>query len=954
MRRIAPQSFRQALMRGLVLLAIAGLLALLALLFAVPAAHGQVPDTLQASMFPTDGIQIEARLGARVAVDDQYIVAGAPYDDTGGRDAGVVKIFDSSTGALLFVLTNPNPERYDYFGSPVAISGNWVVVGEPGNDTGAPNAGAVYVYDLSSAAPTVPVFTLKNSIPLADDYFGRSVGISGTRVIVGATGGSVGTSVGGTVYVYDLRSLNPASPVLALRKPNPASGDRFGGSLAISGTRVVVGVDEDRSVATNVGSAYVYDLGGVTPQVPVAILRNPTTNSYDYFGASVAISGTRVVIGAYRNNTKATAAGSAYVYDLDNGTPTAPILTLRNPSPGSNDYFGGSVAISGTRVIVGAGSDDYPQAVNAGSAYVYDLGSAARTKPALTLSKFAPAMDDNFGNSVAISGMRLVVSASGDDTTGLNNGSVFRYDLGSPTPTEPVRMLDAPGPEADKLFGASMAMSGTWLAVGAPFQEGRAGRVYVYDLASATPSVPVFTLKNDYPLRGEGFGTSVAISGKRLVVGAPLDEVGAFVGGILYRATAGRAYVYDLGSTPPTVPIATLTNPKPDGLDYFGNAVAISGTQVAVGADREGSDEMYGAGSVYVYDLAKANPKVPALTLSNPSPEFDDRFGNSVAISGARVVVGAALDNGPGINCGRAYVYDLLSATPKVPVVTLNNPTPVDDGNFGNSVAISGTRVVVGARGNRIGTANGHAYVYDLASTWPTLPVALLNKAGAANRDFGSSVAISGTRVAVSASLVDPQALDAGIVYVYDLGSATPSVPVVTLNNPRSRKAAFGVSVGIEGTTVAVGSPDDDVGMADAGAVDLFAPANPDFDGDGLLDLWEYARFGSITAHTASDDTDGDGRQGLLELAFDTNPLLPDPAPVLAPVLVAGHLTVTLNKRAGVSYCVESAGSLDSGAFSTATTTTLTNDAKTLKVRDKFTIYTAGQRFMRVKVDSEL
>ena len=86
-------------------------------------------------------------------------------------------------------------------------------------------------------------------------------------------------------------------------------------------------------------------------------------------------------------------------------------------------------------------------------------------------------------------------------------------------------------------------------------------------------------------------------------------------------------------------------------------------------------------------------------TLNNPSPSNGDQFGNAVAISGTLVVVGAFSDSVDFSADGSAYVYDLSSATPTVPVLTLNNPTPLDDDQFGISVGISGTTVVVGTSG---------------------------------------------------------------------------------------------------------------------------------------------------------------------------------------------------------------------------------------------------------------
>jgi len=95
--------------------------------------------------------------------------------------------------------------------------------------------------------------------------------------------------------------------------------------------------------------------------VSVATLHNPTPNVDDRFGWSVAISGTRVVVGAIHDTTGGFRAGSAYLYNLGGATPTVPIVTLNNPRP-SNWYFGWSVAISDTRVVVGATFNDLPEA----------------------------------------------------------------------------------------------------------------------------------------------------------------------------------------------------------------------------------------------------------------------------------------------------------------------------------------------------------------------------------------------------------------------------------------------------------------------------------------------------------------------------------------------------------------------------------------------------------------
>jgi len=333
---------------------------------------------------------------------------------------------------------------------------------------------------------------------------------------------------------------------------------------------VVAAAAGDGTGAFHAGSAYVYDLSSGTPAVPVFTLNNPTPAFLDHFGSSVAISGRRVVIGAAADDTVAGDAGSAYVYDLDSGTPTVPIFTLDKPGAVASDGFG-VVAIDGVRVVVGASGDD-TGASGAGSAYVFDLSSGTPTVPVATLNNPGPAGNDYFGASVAISGARVVVGAYADDSTATDAGSAYVYDLGGATPTVPTATLTHSMPAAGDQFGTSVALSGSLMVVGAPYEDtsaSDAGSVYVYDLSSGTPAVPVFTLNNPSPAASDNFGWSVAIDGLRVAVGARYDDTGA--------TDAGSVYVYDLAGGTPTVPVATLNNPTPAATDYFGWTVTISG-----------------------------------------------------------------------------------------------------------------------------------------------------------------------------------------------------------------------------------------------------------------------------------------------------------------------------------------------------------------------------------------
>ncbi len=229
-----------------------------------------------------------------------------------------------------------------------------------------------------------PAFTLRDPSPDASDFFGSAVAIDGPRVVVGAYGDDTGANDSGRAYVYDLGSATPSVPAVTLNNPHPVAHDEYASAVAISGTRIVIGCVGDDTGASAAGSAYIFDLASATPTAPIFTIHNPDPAAIDLFGNAVAISSSRVVIGAYLDDTGAENAGSAYLYDLASATPAAPVAALHNPSPAAEDGFGGSVAIDGTTVAIGAPSDD-SIITDKGAAYVF--GPSSAPLPEITVEK---------------------------------------------------------------------------------------------------------------------------------------------------------------------------------------------------------------------------------------------------------------------------------------------------------------------------------------------------------------------------------------------------------------------------------------------------------------------------------------------------------------------------------------------------------------------------------------
>ena len=361
--------------------------------------------------------------------------------------------------------------------------------------------------------------------------------------------------------------------------------------------------------------------------------------------------------------------------------------------------------------------------------------------PGILLHTFPNPLSSS-SDAVAISGAYLV---TGDSA--LSNGNAYVYDLKSATPNVPALTLTYPNQAAGDRFGYSVAILGSRVVVGCPasrfsWTTNYPGKVFLYDLASPIPEVPVMTFTNvNWDLHESGLGFSVAVSDRWVVAGAWRNDTAS--------SPAGTVHVFDLEGQNPTIPTMIWTNPGPEGSSGFGTALAMAGTRVVVGSPYDHTGKQY-SGSAHIYDLAGANPTQPLVVLTNPSPSTDAFFGLSVAISGNRVVTGAGWDDTSGFNAGIAYVYDLASATPDIPALTLTNPSPASSDFFGSAVVISGNLAVVGAYGDDTG-ANGAGivYVFDLASTTPTLPVAtLMNPYPAQFASMGRALAMDGAMVA--------------------------------------------------------------------------------------------------------------------------------------------------------------------------------------------------------------
>lgn len=358
------------------------------------------------------------------------------------------------------------------------------------------------------------------------------------------------------------------------------------------------------------------------------------------------------------------------------------------------------------------------------------------------------------------------------------------------TPDDPFQQakLTASGGAEGNDFGTSVAISGSTAVVGAP--DSPIGAAYVFVRSGGVWSQEAELTPSDGVI-GDFFGYSVAISGSTVVVGA-FDA----------RSGFGAAYVYERSGTT----WSQQAELSPSDGDGFGFSVAISGSTIAVGASAEDSY----AGVVYVFVRSGTEWTQQAeLTASDGVP--GDEFGQSVAVSGSTVVVGAAYANA---NTGSAYVF-ARAGTVWSQQAELMPSEPVAGEEFGRSVAISRATAVVGAPARDSGT--GAVYVFARSGTSWSQQAQLVDTEDVRHAYLGHSVAISGHTVVASAPVENEIA---GAAYVFTRSGTTWSQLAELTASDGGYDDELGYAAAVSGKTAMFGAPDDNF---DTGAAYVFA-----------------------------------------------------------------------------------------------------------------------------------
>ena len=369
------------------------------------------------------------------------------------------------------------------FGIGTDLDGDTLVIGANQDSESGANAGAAYVFERNLGGPNAWGQTKKltpiGAAALAN--FGVSVAIDGDTIVIGAFAEE---GFAGAAYVFERNLGGPDNWGEAgrLTSSDRAGGDTFGTAVDIDGDLVVVGASGN---ASN-GAAYLFerDFGGAANWGEIKKLVAADGNAGDFFGRAVAISAGSVIAGAYNDSDAVSGAGSAYVFDQDQGGPGnwGEAKKLIAGVPGSFEYFGWSVEIDADLVIVAA-RDDGDNGSMSGSAFIFsrDQGGAGAWGQVMKLLPDDGSAGAQFGYDVWIGSNVAAVGAYGASGSGLSY--LFGRDKGGAGQWGQIASLEASDPDTNDLFGGSVAVSGDLMIIGAFGDDesaNNAGAAYVF------------------------------------------------------------------------------------------------------------------------------------------------------------------------------------------------------------------------------------------------------------------------------------------------------------------------------------------------------------------------------------------------------------------------------------------------------------------------------------------
>jgi hypothetical protein len=363
-------------------------------------------------------------------------------------------------------------ETNDDFGGAVAIEGEWALIGATGVDAPFSSTGAVFVHRFNGSEWSHDD-TLLASDKAEYDRFGCCVAISGDSALIGAwfddneNGDDAGAAY---VFCFDGSNWHEVTKLIA---SDGAEDDRLGVSVDLDGDLAVVGAHNDDDSGEDSGSAYIFRFDGANWVEETKLLASDGSSG-DWFGSELALDGDVAVVSAPGADDLGEWTGAVYVYRYQRGDWVEEARLLASDGA-AEDRFGSALALEGDRLVVGAFADD-DLGRDCGAVYIFQHEGSTWIESAKLVPSDAQ-VADYFGCSVALEGSRIVVGAPAYSFFEGGAAYLFNYRDGSWEQT--TRLLSSDLEDDDELGGAVAISDGT-IFIGAPGDENDTGAAYVF------------------------------------------------------------------------------------------------------------------------------------------------------------------------------------------------------------------------------------------------------------------------------------------------------------------------------------------------------------------------------------------------------------------------------------------------------------------------------------------
>lgn len=389
----------------------------------------------------------------------------------------------------------------------------------------------LFIFTIFYDAANATLLWIQDSSPISPpqialyDQFGWSATMSADKLALGAYSDDGEGGGYGTVYTFQWSGTTWIQDDIVLSSPG-TSGDAFSGALSMSGDKLAVGAIGNNAAGSTAGSVYTYTWNGTTWLLNEDVLIPDTLSAIDQFGYSVSMSGDKLAVSAVGDDGVDNNAGIVYTFQWNGTTWVQDDTTLAPSNLAANDKFGHAISMENDKMAISAIGDNS----GAGAVYTYQWNGTAWVQDSSDIIPAGLQANDHFGQSVSLSGDKLVVGASGDDGT----GTAYTFQWDGSTWFQDIPVLAPITLVTGNFFGFSLSLSGNNLAISAYRANTYAGVVYTFQWDGAEWIQDATVLSPTELLSEDRFGYALTMVGDNLVVGAIGDDGADINAGIVY------------------------------------------------------------------------------------------------------------------------------------------------------------------------------------------------------------------------------------------------------------------------------------------------------------------------------------------------------------------------------------------------------------------------------------